>query len=641
VSRRTGVDLCAAPSRPRRATRGPRNRRVIVVGAATLVIGLAVVAWFARRQPVIARVQLDCVPGQAHPFTFDYASRGELLDGTLGVGSGSSPPTQTVDITVHGLATETCLENAAGVPVFALELAELGGEAIVVPGIRQAASALLVGTSFVELARDGSVRSIRFAEGMSPLGQNIVRDLMSHRSMKLAPGAVSAWRTEEASLDGSYTGDYRIERATEAGVRLHKRRIATVAAPGTKHDRPQIRYVDGSAASIAIEHGWLDQLDSTTEVEMVSANKVVSKSRTRVVLRGGPVASRDLAPLRALLATMRASRAAVGDLAASDADRRLDDKIQRDELGAETWDTLWTQVRAPDPDEPKLFLKTRALFRLQPAHCKDAATALAGIASFQDKSFMILASALASAGTPEAQAALRDAIAGTAGKRDNQEVLIAELGNLEAPDRETEALARELAARGGNDDSRNVAELALGSMARALTTSDPERADALVSEALRRAQTATALDDRIVSLQTLGNTGSPRSLDALRGAAGDPDFRVRQAAAAALRSLDGPDVEQLLVSLAVHDPEAAVRAEATSSMRQRNLAPATFEALAQLVRRDPSEAVRQTLIGVIAGAAEQFPAAVEVLAWVAKHDPNAEVRHNAELALVQLRSANG
>jgi len=639
VGRRTGVGLCAAPSTTRRATgRTLRvRRRAIIAGAAALAVGLTAITWVALRGPVVARVLLDCVPGHAHPFAVEYVSRGELLDGTLGVGSGGQPAAQMVDITVRGRATETCVENAPDAQVFALELAELGGEVIVAPGIRQPASELLVGTSFVELARDGAVRSIRFADGMSPVAQNIVRDLMSHRSMKLAPGAVSQWRAQEVSLDGSYTAEYRVQRASETGARLHKRRIA----PGAMTGRAQVRYVDGSAATIAIEHAWLDQLDSTTEVEVLSGKTVVSKSRTHVVLRGGPVEPRNPAPLRALLATMRTSRATPGDLAASDVDRRLDDKIQRDELGDDTWDTLWTKVRAADPDEPKLFLKMRAVFRIHPERCKDAAAALAGISSFQDKSFMILASALAATGTPEAQAALRDAISGSAGKHDNQDVLVAELGNLDRPDRATESVARELAAHSTNDETRSVAELALGNIAHALTDSEPDRADALVSAALQRAQTATTLDDRIVSLHTLGNTGSARSLEVLRTAASDPDARIRQAAAAALRSLDGPDVEPLLLSLAVHDPEPAVRAEAASSLRQRRVAPTTFEALAQLVRRDPSEAVRQTLIGVIAGGAELFPEAVDVLDWVAQHDPKADVRRNAQLALVQLRNANG
>jgi len=630
MTRRTGVDLCAAPR--------PRSRWVILGGAVAGAAGVAAIAWFASRGPAVARVQLDCVPGQAHPFAVEYASHGELVDGTLGVGSGAVAASQMVAIDVRGRATETCLEGGSGAQVFALELGELAGEVIVVPGTRQPASELLAGTSFVELTRDGAVRSIRFADGMSPVAQNIVRDLLSHRSMKLAAGAVRAWQADEVSLDGNYTAEYRVEATSETGARLHKRRVA---APAANADRPQVRYGDASAATIAIEHAWLDQLDSTTEVEVVSGKKVVSKSRTHVVLRGGPVESRNPAPLRARLVAMRASRAAVGDLAASDADRRLDDKIQRDELGDATWDTLWPQVRDASADEPKLFLQVRALLRLHPERSKDVAAALVGIASFQDRSFMILASALAATGTPEAQAALRDAIAGTAARHDNQDVLVAELGNLERPDRATEALVRELAAHGGNDESRNVAELALGNIAQALTASEPDRADALVSEALHKAQIATALDDRIVSLHTLGNTGSPRSFEVLRAAAGDPDARIRQAAAAAMRALDVPDVEPLLLALADHDPEPAVRAEAASSLRQRSLAPATFEALAQLVRRDPSEAVRQILVGVIAAGAAQFPGAIEVLAWVAQHDPIADVRHKAQLALVQLRSANG
>jgi HEAT repeat protein len=174
-------------------------------------------------------------------------------------------------------------------------------------------------------------------------------------------------------------------------------------------------------------------------------------------------------------------------------------------------------------------------------------------------------------------------------------------------------------------------------MARALSDSEPDRSEALVGEALQQAHGARTLDDRMVSILTLGNTGSRQSWDVLRAAADDPDFRIRQAAASALRSVEGDDVEQLLVALAERDPEPSVRAEAATALQQRRVAPATFDALAQLVRHDPSEAVRQTLVTVIAGSAEQFPAAIGVLDWVAQHDPKQDVRHNAELALLRLR----
>jgi hypothetical protein len=121
----------------------------------------------------------------------------------------------------------------------------------------------------------------------------------------------------------------------------------------------------------------------------------------------------------------------------------------------------------------------------------------------------------------------------------------------------------------------------------------------------------------------------------------DPDYRVRTAAAAALRFITGDEVEQLLLGLATRDPEHAVRAEAVSSLSHRILAQETFEALAQLVRRDPAEAVRQSVIRLLAGTADQFPEAEGVLESVAQHDRQKDVRDSAALALIQLRSSAG
>ncbi len=632
----------AGTSRPPRSDgsgarpgRGPAGRRGIAAVAALVTAVLVATAWIKLRAQPMARLHIACVPGQAHGFALDYTSHGELVDGTFGLPGLSGPEAQLIDVTLRGQVTETCVENTADKQVFSLEFSELTGEAIA--GGRLPAGELLAGTSFVELTPDGIVQTIRFAEAMSSLGQNIVRDLMSHRSMKLHPGAATQWRSEEVAIDGPYTAEYRIERVIGDSTELRKRRRSPSAAIAGAPQRPRARYLDATQAAIRIAHAWLADLDSTTDLSVVSGPKVIGTSRTHVVLHGGPATPRPIERLGALLTAMRASRAVVGDLAASDVDQRLDDKIQRDELGGETWTTLWAKATSTEPDAPKLFLQMRALFKLDPARCKDAAAALAGLASVKDNAFTITASALTAAGTPQAQAALRDAITACAAKRDHQEVLLAELGNLANPDRASEAFTRDIVAHHGDGEIRNVAQLALGNMARALVDSEPDRGEALVGEALQQIQGARTLDDRMVSILTLGNTGSRRSWDALRAAASDPDFRVRQVAASALRAVEGDDVEQLLLALAVRDPEPSVRAEAATSLQQRSVAPATFEALSQLVRRDPSEAVRQTLVVVIAGYAEPFPAALGVLEWVAQHDPKQDVRHNAELTLLRLR----
>lgn len=84
-------------------------------------------------------------------------------------------------------------------------------------------------------------------------------------------------------------------------------------------------------------------------------------------------------------------------------------------------------------------------------------------------------------------------------------------------------------------------------------------------------------------------------------------------------------------------PNGASAESIVTSMRQRAIAQASFEALAKLLKHDPSEAVRQTLISLIAGNAEQFPDAIAILTWVAQHDPKKDVRGYAEMALLQLR----
>src|SRR6185295_408551 len=180
-------------------------------------------------------------------------------------------------------------------------------------------------------------------------------------------------------------------------------------------------------------------------------------------LHESAVEARNIDDLRTAFAALGHTRAQRGDLAATEVEQRIDDRMQRDQLKDETWDSLWAKVKDPTVNEPEVFLQLRALFKLHPEECKKAADALISLGSSKDTSFMLLTNALAATGTPEAQAALRAAIDGSAGKRDNQQVIVAELGMLIHPEPETEAYARDLLAHHSDGETRNVAQLALGS----------------------------------------------------------------------------------------------------------------------------------------------------------------------------------
>jgi HEAT repeat protein len=619
------------------------NRRTMIAISVTATTGLAALIWTAwgRLAPAAPQLQLHCVPAQAHAFAIDYESHGELLDAAMGLPLGNAVKTQAVDITVRGRATETCLESDARGHVFALELSDVTGEATLEAGRKEPVGKLLAGTTYVELKPDGRVKTIHFAESMPALGRNIVRDLLSHRSMKLPAEPAHEWQTEEISLEGKYPASYQVASASSTRVDVTKRRGNDSPGRNRALDKPQVHYLDGSVAQIRLEHDWLHDLESSTEVETMSGKKAMARTRTRVVFHESAVEARRIDELRSAFAGLGDNRARRGDLAATEVEERIEDKMQREQLKNETWDTLWAKAQDPTVNEPEVFLQLRALFKLHPEECKKAAEALARLGSNKDTSFMLLTNALAATGTPEAQAALRAAIDGSTGKRDNQQVMVAELGMLIHPEQETEAYARDVVAHHIDGETRNVAQLALGSMASALAEADPQRADALVGEALQRAHDAKSLDERVTALHALGNTSSPRAFDALRAAASDPDYRVRTTAAAALRYIVGDEAEHLLLGLAVRDPEHAVRAEAVSSLSHRLLAPETFEALAQLVQRDPAEAVRQSVIRVLAGSADQFPDAESVLESVAQHDRQKDVRDSAALALMQLRSSSG
>src|SRR5262249_26008418 len=132
--------------------------------------------------------------------------------------------------------------------------------------------------------------------------------------------------------------------------------------------------------------------------------------------------------------------------------------------------------------ETTLYLKLRALVYLHPEVSARLGKRLAG-ASPKGAALRVLPQALASSGRPEAQAALAAVV--RARRKDGAALaeLLPALGRARTPTQATEDVLFEL-AEGSREEVRSTAQLALGTVAHGLTSSQPERADRIVRWAL-------------------------------------------------------------------------------------------------------------------------------------------------------------
>jgi HEAT repeat protein len=207
----------------------------------------------------------------------------------------------------------------------------------------------------------------------------------------------------------------------------------------------------------------------------------------------------------------------------------------------------------------------------------------------------LVADLLAEAGTLDAQGGLRDALSTPAARTRPSEyaMLVQRFTFVTAPDEESVAfLEREY-------DERKVASVpgaaegvavALGSVVRRLANRGEDararQVDLWLHEALREASTSTL---RGALVAALGNAGRPEDVADLVALADDPDARVRDRVATALRSVDSPEARRALFSLAT-DASSAVAISAYRSLKSQSLDDADWRRLVGIARDGRSPA---------------------------------------------------
>jgi|GEM_PF-4925968 len=625
-------------------------------GLLVALVGGAPLAWWKWSHGDAAELSLTCIPGQSRAYALSYESRGQVSDATFGLSQGDAPEGQSVETVVRGRWRETCVRGDAKSHVLEVTVEDAQGHFSSKGGLGGGAAPsdvreLVAGHSYVELGADGTVRAIHFDPRMSPLGQNLLRDMLSLRSMRLS-GLVQdggSWTSEEEDFNGRYSAPYTFALPEEGLARITKG-TRTYAASGSTQKltkvAPLVRSLPATGGELVLELATFQprSLRSHVEVELVASSRTIGQSLSHLELTPAGqavVATVDARKLQEDFSARTARGVRPGDLAARDADARIEERIQREELGSETWASLLEKAGESSPDRAKLFLKFKALFLLHPEACRDASALLATSKGPHETTFQLVAGALVSAGTPEAQHALVAAIDATSDRLPHQRTLSSLLGTVSKPTPDSESLLRSLVKGHAQDEVRDTARLALGNVARSLQGQEPQRAERLVQDSIAFAQSASSPQERVVALQALGNTGAPQSLDVLARTVKEPDATLRQTGASALRFIESDEAERMLLELATRDASDRVRGEAVSALSFRTLSPQTVAELRQQVRKDPSESVRQLLVKVLADEAPRYADITLTLEEVSRNDASASVRKLATLVLLRLNASEG
>ncbi|HEY8211202.1 MAG TPA: HEAT repeat domain-containing protein [Myxococcaceae bacterium] len=241
----------------------------------------------------------------------------------------------------------------------------------------------------------------------------------------------------------------------------------------------------------------------------------------------------------------------------------------------------------------------------------------------------------ASAGTVEAQAAMRAALAALALTSPEEEhgLLVTRLGFLRRPEPETVRFTRALA-----DDaqmpsySRRAAVGVLGSLVRSLAPTRPEEARAQHRRLLAGLRAAGTAEDRVAHLIGLGNAGVEGDAPALAPFADDPSPAVRSQVPWSLRSMPSVESREVLLRLLRSPGDDTVQIAALRRLASYPLGDAELVVLERLVRSGAlAAAAAGELLGVLEG--QSAPRAQVILELLARQpDLSPGVRNRAQRA---------
>ncbi len=295
--------------------------------------------------------------------------------------------------------------------------------------------------------------------------------------------------------------------------------------------------------------------------------------------------------------------------------KTMEDAEDRKILGDRTPEDILAQLDnasaealGPNMD---VFMKLEALFRLHPE----------AIALFQDRlqsldrsdyRFRVLAMALTSVGSPEAQAAIIEALNHSDDERKRM-TLIPQLSFMKHTEQASEDYLRQLAASDASENVQKTAELGLGTIAHNLRTTAPERSVRILQDSAESLSRSTGVHEIRHQLSVIGNIGLPAQKSLVEPYLVHEDPKIRASAVSSLRFIGDEDSTQVMVNALSSDPSDFVRENASEGL---TYLPRETEAILRVRQQLASEKniqIIKNLIRVLAKDAVTNPSSREFL----------------------------
>ncbi len=499
----------------------------------------------------------------------------------------------------------------------------------------------------VRMDDQGRIVALWLDPDLDPGVQGTARMLLAEIQCVLPTGAESAWKTTELDASGTFEVRYELDPATPKNGLTRIWKHLAQYLPSTDTGRPLSsnlkveRSIEVEGARQILFNplaGRLERLEAREIHRTNIAQKLVAASDTRFALRRSRTSRSDArASAKAKLTSADLQlRYPATELFVVIGPQQQEEAVQRKELGASTIEELFATLNTAETqglqDEGPLYLKFKAVALIHPDTCSTMGELLAN-ANPEGLSMRLLASVLGVTGSPQAQQALADAIRRRREDWPAQAFLLPALGQCAEPSTASINLLEELAYNSLHVPIASTAQLMLGTMAFNLARQGkPEKAAVIVESALSRLSQSTSVPLTTRYLLCLGNAGSLSALPALQTWISNSDAELRASAIYALRWIEAPEVDPILLHALDSDPAPEVRLKAIDALKFRNSTGAVVSALKGVVIGDASPRVRLAALGNLWDLRSTFPDVLPAVEAACK-DSDEDIRNLAESML--------
>lgn len=603
---------------------------ILIAIVSFLKIKKNVSAEFSRPNSIVLDTfNLSC-PDQSLDYRFVYKSSGTMKGSVFNFGTADD---QYVRSDLLGQLSLYCLHEKADHFIF---MARLQNTVYETEGMLSAATVNLEEKSFfLEWQKTGEITSMVFSDDISLMERHLIRDLFSQISMKLEIGKTQ-WDSLEVDVNGVYKASYEvISESSFTKKRTHYQTMNSMAIRSGRPDQA-IQIDPDSISQFHLSDGFIGKLDSILTLSFLQNGDEFAQNSTSLrldyIATGIQIDKRQAFQSYQALASQAAN---LDNLTATGSNERAREQIERNALGDDDWQSISTRLEVAQEDElTPVYLKLKALFYLHPETTDNAIDFLVGT-DFRDSRFHVLALALKDAGHEHAQSALLQSALLHQDEK-SQIALLGQVGFFQNPSEETERAVRELRDQTDSQDIKQTAKLALGNMARAVRSEHPQRFDETLRESLAELIACNDFVDCVNALHVLGNIGAEEVLRFIPQFLEARDPNIRAVAVSALRFVELPKAEDIILATLLDDDEANVRRAAAYELSFRHLSEQTVSRVLMHLSQEPSEGVRVQILQSLEAELHKNHSAISQIRSLAQHDVSESVRQKASNILLSL-----